>query len=174
MTSAATIVIFSRHDSSLRRRLPVRLHGANKSLRDNTTTVANSPKAAFPSPCGVRNLKKNVREILDGLADGTVDAVFGTHALIQKDVLFSNLGLVITDEQHRFGVAQRGELWGKGAAPNTVVMTATPIPRTLALILYGDLNISSIDQLPPGRKPVATYAVPLRMEKRLSGFVKNK
>lgn len=96
-------------------------------------------------------------QILKDLADGKIDVLVGTHALIQPDVRFKNLGLVITDEQHRFGVDQRTLLAEKGKNPNVLVMTATPIPRTLAVILYGDLDISVIDTMPPGRKPVKTF-----------------
>ncbi len=95
-------------------------------------------------------------EILSGIADGSISILFGTHALISKDVLFYDLGLVVIDEQHRFGVLQRGALKGKGLAPEMIVMTATPIPRTLALTVYGDLDVSVIDQMPPGRIPPTT------------------
>jgi len=95
--------------------------------------------------------------ILSGLATGQLPVVVGTHALIQEGVKFKRLGLVIIDEQHRFGVGQRAALQDKGEVPDLLVMTATPIPRTLALALYGDLDISVIDQMPPGRQPVATY-----------------
>lgn len=99
------------------------------------------------------------RESLKTLCDGTADIAIGTHALITDDVDFFRLGLVVTDEQHRFGVKQRTALVGKGEKPHTLVMTATPIPRTLSLILYGDLDISIIDELPAGRKKVRTIAV---------------
>ncbi|MGN1381609.1 MAG: ATP-dependent DNA helicase RecG [Eubacterium sp.] len=99
------------------------------------------------------------RELLQQLADGEIDMLIGTHAVIQPDVKFFHLGLVVTDEQHRFGVGQRKMLSSKGTAPNILVMTATPIPRTLAVILYGDQDISIIDTLPSGRKPVKTFAV---------------
>jgi len=101
---------------------------------------------------------KRRQEILDGLADGMVNIVIGTHALIEDNVVFRNLGYCVIDEQHRFGVAQRAKLWTKSKLPpHVLVMTATPIPRTLAMTVYGDLEVSVIDELPPGRKPVATY-----------------
>ncbi|WP_304195066.1 ATP-dependent DNA helicase RecG [Peptostreptococcus stomatis] len=106
--------------------------------------------------------KKEAREILEDLASGQVDILIGTHALIEDRVEFASLGLVITDEQHRFGVNQRGRLTSKSENPDVLVMTATPIPRTLALILYGDLDMSIIDELPPGRKPIETLAIEKR------------
>jgi len=99
------------------------------------------------------------REIHSGLLDGSIGIIIGTHALIEDTVAFKNLGLAVVDEQHRFGVEQRAKLWNKGAggvAPHVLVMTATPIPRTLAMTLYGDLDVSVIDEMPPGRKPVIT------------------
>ncbi|MFT5365994.1 MAG: ATP-dependent DNA helicase RecG [Candidatus Latescibacterota bacterium] len=96
------------------------------------------------------------REILVGLLSNTVSILIGTHALVQEDVLFANLGLVVVDEQHRFGVAQRAILREKGADSHLLVMTATPIPRSLALTLYGDLDVTILDELPPGREPVKT------------------
>lgn len=98
------------------------------------------------------------REIHEGLLDGSVNIIVGTHALIEDNVQFRNLGLTVIDEQHRFGVAQRARMWKKSAvAPHVLVMTATPIPRTLAMTVYGDLEVSVIDELPPGRKPIQTY-----------------
>lgn len=114
---------------------------------------------------------KQKREVYEKIKTGEVDLVVGTHAIIQKDVEFKNLVLVVTDEQHRFGVKQRSALAEKGVYPHMLVMTATPIPRTLALILYGDLDISSIKQLPPGRKPVDTYAVDENMRTRINNFM---
>lgn len=105
---------------------------------------------------------KERREALAGIADGSTIAVCGTHALIENGVEFSNLGVVITDEQHRFGVRQRAAIGKKGEAPDTLIMSATPIPRTLSLILYGDLDISTVRGMPPGRKPAVTKLVPER------------
>lgn len=102
-------------------------------------------------------LKNERQRLLTDIGEGKVDIVVGTHALIQEDVSFEALGLVITDEQHRFGVRQRAKLQAKGKLPHVLVMTATPIPRTMALTVYGDLDVSSIKQLPPGRSPVKTY-----------------
>ena len=100
---------------------------------------------------------KRRQAVLDGLADGSVKILVGTHAIIEDSVQFNNLGLAVVDEQHRFGVAQRAKLWAKNnQPPHVVVMTATPIPRTLAMTLYGDLDVSIIDELPPGRKPIMT------------------
>jgi len=107
------------------------------------------------------------RNILEQLADGSVNIIIGTHALIEDKVVFKNLGLCIVDEQHRFGVAQRARFWEKTSMPpHTLVMTATPIPRTLAMTQYGDLDVSKIDELPPGRKPVKT--IHLYQESRLA------
>ncbi len=105
------------------------------------------------------SIRSKARESLHAAtADGTVDCVVGTHALVQEGVRFRRLGLCVVDEQHRFGVAQRATLRSKGEGPDVLVMTATPIPRTLALTLYGDLDLSVLDELPPGRKPVVTVA----------------
>lgn len=113
-------------------------------------------------------------ELLEKLEAGEIDILIGTHALIQEGVDFKRLGLVVTDEQHRFGVKQRSDLSDKGRNPDILVMTATPIPRTLALILYGDLDISIIDELPPGRRPIETYAVGMNMVDRVHGFIKKQ
>ena len=120
----------------------------------------------FLAPTGVRSAlltgsskASERREVHSGLEDGSIGIIVGTHALIEDNVVFRNLGLAIIDEQHRFGVEQRSRLWRKAASdapPHVLVMTATPIPRTLAMTLYGDLDVSVIDELPPGRKPVQT------------------
>lgn len=100
------------------------------------------------------------KEILEQLKDGSIHILIGTHALIEENVVFSALGLVITDEQHRFGVKQRQALESKGKSPHVLIMTATPIPRTMALSVYGDLDVSFIKGMPPGRHPVKTYRKP--------------
>ena len=114
--------------------------------------------------------KKEKERIYEGLADGTIHMIIGTHALIQEGVNFHNLGLVIVDEQHRFGVDQRARLQQKGTYPHVLIMTATPIPRTMTLSVYGDLAVSLIKEMPPGRKPVKTYAVDSSYKERLRTF----
>lgn len=118
--------------------------------------------------------KKKKDEILEKLQNGEIDILIGTHAILEENVVFKNLGLVVTDEQHRFGVRQRSTIVSKGANPDVLVMTATPIPRTLALILYGDLDISIIDELPPNRKEIETYAVTKGLENRVNDFVRKQ
>lgn len=115
--------------------------------------------------------KKEKTAVYNALEEGSADIVIGTHAVIQEAVKFKNLGLVITDEQHRFGVNQRMLLAEKGENPHILVMTATPIPRSLALILYGDLDISIIDELPPGRKKIDTIAVNTTYHQRVYNFI---
>ena len=114
--------------------------------------------------------KKN--DIKERLRNGEIDYVVGTHALLTDNTEFYNLGLVVTDEQHRFGVRQRGTLTGKGNNPHTLVMSATPIPRTLSLIIYGDLDVSVIDELPKGRQKISTFAVDTSYRERMYGFIK--
>lgn len=131
------------------------------------------------SPFGIRvglltgsMTAKQKREAKAFIAMGEYDLVVGTHALFSEDVEYSDLALVITDEQHRFGVNQRSSLISKGVRPHVMVMSATPIPRTLALIIYGDLDISVIDELPPGRQTVDTFAVTESYRVRLNGFIR--
>lgn len=112
--------------------------------------------------------KKQIRQLI---SDGQIDIAVGTQALIQKSTRFSSLGLVITDEQHRFGVEQRAALGSKGNEPHVLVMSATPIPRTLGMIIYGDLDISILDEMPKGRLPVRTYAVDTNYRERLYKFI---
>ena len=112
------------------------------------------------------------RAVKAKLAAGEIDFIVGTHALIQNSVEFKSLGLVITDEQHRFGVGQRMKLAQKGSNPHVLVMSATPIPRTLALIIYGDLDVSIIDELPLGRQPIKTYIIDPPKRHRAYGFIK--
>lgn len=116
---------------------------------------------------------KEKRAIKSDLMDGKIDLLIGTHAIIQNDVEFHNLGLVITDEQHRFGVKQRASLTNKGLGIHTLVMSATPIPRTLGLILYGDLDISVLDELPPGRQEIRTDVVDSRYHERIYKFIRD-
>ena len=138
----------------------------------------------FLAPTGVKSAlltgsskTKERREIHQGLEDGSIGIIVGTHALLEDVVVFRNLGLAIIDEQHRFGVEQRARLWKKSSAgvlPHVLVMTATPIPRTLAMTLYGDLDVSVIDELPPGRKPVQTIHATEGKRPALYKFMKDQ
>ncbi|MDT8308728.1 MAG: ATP-dependent DNA helicase RecG [Bacteroidales bacterium] len=115
------------------------------------------------------------KSLLQELEQGDINILIGTHALIEESVIFKNLGLVIIDEQHRFGVAQRAKMWGKSSVPpHILVMTATPIPRTLAMTLYGDLDVSVIDEMPPGRKPVKTFHLTDSKRLRLFAFMREQ
>ena len=134
---------------------------------------------AMLSPLGLRVGKltgamsaKEKRLAKEALKNGEFDLIVGTHALFSEDVEYTRLGLVVTDEQHRFGVSQRSALIGKGERPHVLVMSATPIPRTLALIIYGDLDVSIIDELPPGRQKVDTFTVDESYRQRLNGFIR--
>ncbi|MEG2337720.1 MAG: ATP-dependent DNA helicase RecG [Clostridium sp.] len=120
------------------------------------------------------NTKKQKREILERLKNGEIQILIGTHALIEDNVEFSNLALVITDEQHRFGVRQRAKLVNKGKTPHVLVMTATPIPRTLAIFMYGDMDISIIDELPKGRQSIETYYIDSSKKERAFNFIKKE
>ena len=133
----------------------------------------------FLEPLGLRLGKltgslgvKDKRAVKAALKAGELDLIVGTHALFSADVEYRQLGLVVTDEQHRFGVEQRAALIAKGARPHVLVMSATPIPRTLALMIYGDLDVSLIDELPPGRQKVDTFAVNESYRERLNAFIR--
>ncbi|MBI2267474.1 MAG: DEAD/DEAH box helicase, partial [Armatimonadetes bacterium] len=149
-----------------------------------TEIIASQHCAAFQgllSPGGVRvgllvggQAKKEREQILCGIREGELDLIVGTHALIQEGVDFRNLALVVVDEQHKFGVVQRALLRQKGIHPDVLFMTATPIPRTLALTLYGDLNSSVLDEMPPGRKPVKTFWRPFSKEKEVYQFIRDQ
>ncbi len=117
---------------------------------------------------------KEKKAVRDGLLDGSVQIAVGTHALISESTVFHNLGLVITDEQHRFGVGQRSRLGAKGDDPHLLVMSATPIPRTLALLMYGDLEVSVLDELPPGRQTVDTFLVGESYRPRINAFIRKQ
>lgn len=134
---------------------------------------------AFLAPVGITPVlltgstkAKEKRAVKKLIASGEAAVIIGTHAVIQKDTEFQRLGLVITDEQHRFGVAQRAALAEKGGSPHKLVMSATPIPRTLALIIYGDLDITILDEMPKGRLPIKTFAVTGGYRERAYGFIK--
>ncbi len=123
--------------------------------------------------CGSTPAAKK-RIIKKGLSDGSIDCVIGTHALLTGDVEFGNAALIVTDEQHRFGVMQRSALGDKTKGGHILVMSATPIPRTLALIMYGDLSLSYIDEMPPGRKKVSTFVVDESYRERMNGFIEKQ
>lgn len=134
--------------------------------------------SALLEPAGIRTAlltgsvsAKQKREIYAALETGEIHLVIGTHALISEQVAFQNLGLVITDEQHRFGVGQRSALAQKGDFPHLLVMSATPIPRTLALLMYGDLDVSVLDELPPGRQKIETYLIDSAKRRRAFGYI---
>lgn len=149
---APTEILAKQHYSSLSSLLE------NSGLTAELLTGSTSPK------------KK--KEIKERLRNGEIDIIIGTHALLSDDVEFSRLGLVVTDEQHRFGVNQRGTLIFKGSNPHTLVMSATPIPRTLSLIIYGDLDLSIIDEMPKGRQKTDTFCVPVSYRPRFYKFIK--
>lgn len=137
--------------------------------------------SGFLEPLGIRVAcltgslpQKQKNELKERLKNGDIDVVTGTHALISRSTEFNDLSLVITDEQHRFGVNQRKAFAEKGESPHKLVMSATPIPRTLALIIYGDLDISVLNELPKGRQPVETYAVTGKLRERALGYVKKQ
>ncbi|NLL91434.1 MAG: ATP-dependent DNA helicase RecG [Ruminococcaceae bacterium] len=155
--------------------------GFQSAVMAPTEVLANQHFKTFKSlldPLGVRTALltssitgKNRQLVLKGLKNNEIDLVVGTHALIGETVEFNRLGFVTVDEQHRFGVEQRNRLYAKGDNPHFLSMSATPIPRTLSLLVYGDLDISVLDEMPPGRKPVKTYLVDKRYRSRYLNFV---
>ncbi len=148
---APTELLAVQHRDTLQKMMP---DGIRVELLTGSVTAANK-----------RKLKERIR-------NGEADIVVGTHALLTQDVEFSSLGLVVTDEQHRFGVRQRGLLSDKGENPHVLIMSATPIPRTLSLMIYGELDISIIDELPKGRKHIKTYCVDSSYKPRVYNFIK--
>ncbi|WP_432665158.1 ATP-dependent DNA helicase RecG [Wukongibacter baidiensis] len=158
------------------------LNGYQSTLMAPTEILAEQHFKSFKSmlePLGVNvgilsRSVKNKEEVINQIKDGKLDMVVGTHALIQDKIQFHKLGLVVTDEQHRFGVRQRSFLKQKGSNPDVLVMSATPIPRTLSLILYGDLDISIIDELPPGRKHIKTHHITSKKVYKLYDFIKEE
>ncbi len=149
---APTEILAQQHASSLEKLLSPA--GINVELLTGSTTA------------------KNKRLIYEKLENGEIDLIIGTHAIISEGVSFKNLGLIITDEQHRFGVKQRMALAKKGNSPHTLVMSATPIPRTLALMIYGDLDISILNELPPGRQKIETYTIDSSKRHRAFNYVR--
>lgn len=158
------------------------LNGYQSTLMAPTEILAEQHFKSFKellNPLGVNigllsRSVKNKGDIIKDIKDGKINVIIGTHALIQDKIEFGNLGLVVTDEQHRFGVRQRSFLKKKGLKTDVLVMSATPIPRTLSLILYGDLDVSIIDELPPGRKHIKTYHITKNKIARLYEFIKEE
>ena len=158
-------------------------NGFQSAMMAPTEVLANQHKATLEKmfePFGIKvgvltgSMKASEKAAVKAaIKSGEITVVTGTHALIQEDVEFENLGLIITDEQHRFGVRQRTALGKKGRAPHTIVMSATPIPRTLAFVLYGDLDVSVLDEMPKNRIPVKTYLVAPELSQRAFNFVRN-
>ena len=159
-------------------------NGCQSALMVPTEILAEQHHASLSrllTPLGIRvglltgSMKeKDKKAIRSAMADGAVDVVIGTHALLSEATTFANLGLVIADEQHRFGVAQRAKLSSKGLDPHLLVMPATPIPRTLSLIMYGDLDVSILDELPPGRQTVDTFLVSESYRPRINAFIRKQ
>lgn len=152
---------------------------AEQHYRTVTAALERSGEWGLTRPVSVELLTGSLsqagrRQVYAALTSGAADIVIGTHALIQREVNFRDLGLAVVDEQHRFGVVQRGTLRQKGNSPHVLVMSATPIPRSLALTLYGDLDISAIDELPPGRQPIYTRWLSPRERERAYGFLRSQ
>lgn len=159
-------------------------NGAQSALMAPTEILAEQHYSSLShifDPMGIRTAlltgsmtPREKRQVREALASGEIDVAIGTHALISDSTTFHNLGLVITDEQHRFGVGQRSKLSSKGDDPHLLVMSATPIPRTLALLMYGDLEVSILDELPPGREAVETFLVGESYRPRINAFIRKQ
>ena len=159
-------------------------NGFQSALMAPTEILAEQHYASLSKllePLGVKTVlltgsmtAKNKTLTREALADGEADLVIGTHALVSESTTFKKLGMVIADEQHRFGVGQRAKLAAKGQDPHLLVMSATPIPRTLALLMYGDLEVSILDELPPGREPVDTFLVGESYRARINAFIRKQ
>ena len=186
---APTSILAEQHYRNLRRLLSEVTPGTMPAPADPGTELAEPETEAAGLPPGgnvpalqpdeIRLIigatpENEKRAIRSGLADGTIRLVIGTHALIEETIVFNNLQLIIVDEQHRFGVMQRAELRSKGENPHLLVMTATPIPRSLALTVYGDLDLSIMDELPPGRQPVSTHVLAPRERERAYTLIRRQ
>lgn len=172
-TIVAAAVMYAAVKSGYQAALMVPTEILAKQHYDELSKIFESYKMRTVFLSGSQKMSEK-KESLAALADGSADIAIGTHALITEEVRFKRLGLAITDEQHRFGVKQRTALTAKGEKPHTLVMTATPIPRTLSLILYGDLDVSVIDELPKGRKSIQTIAVGEESRQKAEKFILSK
>ncbi len=170
--AAAAIGMAAANDSQSAMMAPTSILAEQhfKTLSDMLPTAADVPSQAIQIITGATSNSEK-QAIRQGLKDGSIKVIVGTHALLEDPIEFADLGLAIIDEQHRFGVEQRGALRGKGDAPNLLVMTATPIPRSLALTIYGDLELSVIDEMPPGRIPVETRVLAPLERSRAYNFI---
>ena len=166
---APTEILARQHYATFQRMLE------GMDVRVAILTGASKARERREALAGIASKARERRASLEGIASGEVDILIGTHALIEDRVQFSNLGFVVIDEQHRFGVEQRARLWTKNLQPpHILVMTATPIPRTLAMTLYGDLDVSVIDELPPGRRPIKTFHYTDAARLKLFGFMRQE
>ncbi|MGP9041146.1 ATP-dependent DNA helicase RecG [Cytobacillus kochii] len=172
-TAVAAIMLFAANSAGYQGALMVPTEIlAEQHAESLAMMFANDPIRIERLTSSVKGKKR--RELLAELEAGNIDIVIGTHALIQTEVVFKKLGLVITDEQHRFGVEQRRVLRQKGENPNVLFMTATPIPRTLAITAFGEMDVSIIDEMPAGRKVIETYWAKLDMLERVLGFMEKE
>jgi len=175
--SGKTVVAAAAAFVTARNKAQVALMAPTEILAEQHMKTFENFLSPFRIPCALLTASTPTarrREILDGLEKGGLSVIVGTQALLEEKVVFHELGLVICDEQHRFGVEQRSRLAAKGKEVNTLVMSATPIPRTLALVMYGDLDVSVIDRLPPGRQKVDTFTIGEEHRERLYGFIRRQ